>query len=360
MDHPCYHQKASFKQVHRLLSQPIAPKNPIVVHTDDFSSVIVALQAAQSVLLTVHVGPDGDALGSMLAIKLALDAHALNIPKVDCWVDGPVAALFSILPGIQSVRSITSAKDITTPYDVAICVDCGSADRLGAVAPHFANATTSINLDHHISNENFADINIVLMDAAASGEVVARLLDALQYPLDPEIAACLFITLVTDTGGFKFSNTTSYTHQLAARCMETGIDHEKIYKQVYEQIPIAQGRLRARCLLQAEFSHDGRLAWTVVSKALREELGAKEEHTDGVVDMLRQIDSTELCVVFKESDDGEIKASLRSDNHNYDVSAIVQPFGGGGHKMAAGCTLAGMTLPEAKSALLNSLSTLLK
>lgn len=333
--------------------------SPIVINQPQFSPVIDALSKAGSVLMTVHIGPDGDALGSMLALKHGLVKHYPGIKKIDCYVDGPVAQLFEVIPGVDEVQSVTSEAQITTGYDVAICVDCGSGDRLGVIEPHFAKAGISINIDHHVSNENFAGINVVLTKAAASGEVVAMLLDEMGCAIDADIAACLYITLVTDTGGFKFSNTTGYTHQLAGRCIEQGIDHEKIYKQVYEQIPLPQANLRAQCLLDAEFSYNGKLAWTVVTKALRDKLGAKEEHTDGIVDNLRQVDTTELCVVFKETDTGEVKASLRSDNNQFDLTPVVQKFGGGGHKMAAGCTMAGLSLEEAKAAMLPLLEALL-
>ncbi len=339
---------------------PPTEKKPLIINTPSFSPVIDALKSAETILMTVHVGPDGDALGSMLALGLALKQYASHIKQIDYVVDGPVADVFTVIPGINLVRSVNSTDDFNSVYDVALCVDCGSGDRLGIVETPFKQAKISINLDHHVSNENFADINVVLTDAAASGEVVAKLLAEMNYPITADIAACLYITLVTDTGGFKFSNTTAYTHQLAAECLSKGIDHEKIYKQVYEQVPLVQAKLRAQCFSNAQYSHNNRLAWTVVPKALRNELGAKEEHTDGIVDLLRQIDTTELCVVFKETNNGQVKASLRSDNHHYDLVPVVERFGGGGHKMAAGCTMANMTLEKAQQAMIPMLEALLK
>lgn len=316
-----------------------------------FQEFIQALGRAKTALITVHIGPDGDALGAMLALKHAFDKHYPHLKVLDCLMDGKMPEVYAFMPGINEVKDVQTSKDILDQYDLAISVDCGSVDRLGAVAPLFENAGVSVNVDHHISNKNFGRLNIVLPQAAASGEVVADIIDEIGIELDANIATAVYTALVTDTGGFKFSNASSKAYQLAARCIEAGADHEEIYKQVYEQRPKAKAMLLAEALLRAQFNDDETLCWTEVTREMRERHGALEEHTDGIVDALRQIDTVTIAAIFKEGDDQVTRVSLRSDSHAIDVAEVVEQFGGGGHKMASGCTIEA-SIEEAKKRML--------
>jgi bifunctional oligoribonuclease and PAP phosphatase NrnA len=299
----------------------------------------------------VHLGPDGDALGSMLALKHAFDQGCPQLVRVDCLMVGKMPDSYKYMPGIERVKNIESDRDILPQYDIAISVDCGSADRLGAVEKPFSQAKVSVNIDHHISNKRFGKLNIVLPEASASGEVVADILEEMGIPLNREMATCIYTALVTDTGGFKFSNASSKAYRLAARCIDAGADHEDIYKQVYEIRPKAKATLLAEAVLTAQYNQDETLAWTEVTRELLERHGALEEHTDGIVDALRQIDTVVIAAVFKEAEDGTTRVSLRSDSHSIDVAAVVEVFGGGGHKMASGCTIE-KPLAEAKKLML--------
>lgn len=294
---------------------------------------------SKTVFITAHVGPDGDTLGSMLGLKHAFAKACPQIQRVDCVIAGKMPAVYHFLPGIDTVQNIEADPDLLDRYDLAISVDCGSLDRLGPAGALFQAATTSVNIDHHISNERFATLNIVEPQASSSGEVVAGLLDGMAIPLDANIATCLYAAMITDTGGFKYSNTSEAVFQLAARLVKAGANPELIFKEVYEIRPLSQVRLQAEALLQTQFNPAETLGWTTVTRQMLERYGARDEHIDGVVESIRQVETVLVAAVFNETPSGETKVSLRSDDHRLDVSAVMVGFGGGGHKMAAGCTI---------------------
>jgi phosphoesterase RecJ-like protein len=275
----------------------------------------------------------------MLAFKHAFEKACPHIYGVDCVIAGKMPNVYHFLPGIREVKNVETADDLLEQYDLAISVDCGSSDRLGPSEKYFNNAKTSVNIDHHISNKRFGNINIVVPTAAASGEIIADLLKELKIPLDPNIATCLYAALMTDTGCFKYSNTSSKALETAAQLVGAGADPEYIYKQIYENHPRAQAMLHADALLKTQFNSDYSLGWTVISRTMLAEHGALDEHIDGLVEAIRQIDTVMISAMFKETKDGNTKVSLRSDSHAIDVAAVMEKFNGGGHKMAAGCTI---------------------
>ncbi len=327
-----------------------------------FAPLHQALSQANSVLLSVHINPDGDALGSLIACREIIQLAYPNITTIHGIIDGPAASYLNGLPGYDTVMDIhTAGNTALTQYDVAIACDSGSIDRLGACQTLFTNASTSVNLDHHKSNTRFADINIVLTDAAASGSVVALWAESLNIDIakHPDLANAIYTTIVTDTGGFRFSNTQPYTHRLANECLKAGIPHVSIYRQIYERRPIAQWHLLADALLNAEFSSDKRVAWTVITCQQKAHWGATDEHTEGIVDALRQMHEVRIAALIKENPDGGVKVSLRSEEDTMDVGTIATQLGGGGHTMAAGCTLTNTTPEDAVKQLIPQLQALL-
>jgi bifunctional oligoribonuclease and PAP phosphatase NrnA len=311
--------------------------------------------------MTAHVGPDGDTLGSMLALYHAFSKERMpNIERIDCLISGKMPDVYHFLPGLSQVQLFEQiTQPLETRYDVAISFDCGSIDRLGPCKAHFSGAKTSINVDHHISNDLFGDINIVEPTASASGQVVAGILDAMDIPFTQEIATCLYTAIVSDTGGFKYSNTTPAVLRVSARLIEAGANPELIFKALYEERPLKQVRLQAEAILKAEFNASKTLAWSNVTREMLTRHGAHDEHIDGLVEALRQIDTVQISAMFKETQDGLTKVSLRSDNHLLDVAEVMGAFEGGGHKMAAGCTI-GKPLAEARPLVLEKLEALLK
>ncbi len=307
--------------------------------TPIFQELIDELDKAKTLFITAHVGPDGDTLGSMLGLKFALEKGRQNLHTVDCVISGKMPDAYGFMPGIRDVGRMESITTLQSQYDLALCVDCGSIDRLGPAQVVFEQAKISVNIDHHISNSKFGKINIVDPNAAASGEVVFDLLKEMKIPLDASIATCLYTAIVTDTGGFKYSNTTPKVLEVAAHLVSAGANPEYIFKQLYEEQPLSQMRLHADAFLNAQFNADQTIGWSVITRDMLEKHQALDEHVDGLVETLRRVDSVLVAAIFKETRERGCKVSLRSDTHDIDVSAIMAQFGGGGHKMAAGCTI---------------------
>jgi phosphoesterase RecJ-like protein len=275
----------------------------------------------------------------MLGLKFALEKSRPHVQRVDCVISGKMPDVYDFLPGIKEVLRMETATTLLPQYDMTISVDCGSADRLGLAQPIFQNGKVSANIDHHVSNNHFGQINVVDTAAAASGEVVFDILKAMKIPLDANIATCLYTGIITDTGGFKYSNTTAKVMDTTAQLINAGANPEYIFKQLYEEQPMCQVMLQADALRQSQFNADKTIGWTVITRDLLNQHGALDEHIDGLVESIRRIDSVLIAIVFKETMSGETKISIRSDSHDIDVSAVMCLFDGGGHRMAAGCTM---------------------
>ena len=317
-----------------------------------YTTLHQAIQGAKSIFVTAHVNPDGDTLGSMLGLKHALLPHFPHIERFDCVISGKRPDVYAFVPGMEDVLSIEQAEHLLlTEYDLGISVDCGALSRLGLAQPYFANAKTTVNIDHHVSNDAFADINVIETDAAASGQVVTNLLDAWGVPFNAAMAVAIYVALITDTGGFRYPATTPAVFRLAARLQEAGCDTSMVYKKVFEELPRAQVLLHAHCLLASQHNAAATLYWSEVPQTLLKQLGALEEHIEGLIDHLRQTQGAMAAAVFKEAADGTVKVSLRSNVDSIDVSALLAPLGGGGHKKAAGASLA-MGLAAAKAVVL--------
>ena len=301
--------------------------------------------------VTAHVGPDGDTLGCMLAFKFAFEKACTHIQTVDCVISGKMPDAYRFLPGIRDVQQYENAPNLLESYDVAISVDCGSIDRLGPMRKLLESAKTSINIDHHISNENFAKLNLVEPTAAASGEVVYDLFKTMGIAMDAHIATNLYTAIVSDTGGFKYSNTTPKVMEISAHLITAGADPEYVFKQLYEERPYQQLTMQADAFLKADYNPEKTIGWATITKAFLKQHGALDEHADGLVETIRRVDTVLIAVVFKETSDGNTKVSIRSDTHDINVADVMGKFGGGGHKMAAGCTIT-KPIEEAKKELL--------
>lgn len=304
----------------------------------DYQHVKTILEQSKTLLLTPHVGPDGDALGAMLGLYFLLTRHINTFDTVHMVVSGSNPDLYRFLPGMDAIINAETTP-LLDQYDCAISLDCGSIQRLGAAQAAFSNAKASINLDHHISNDQYGTFNLVDSTASASGEVVADLIAHHQWPMDADMAQCLFVAILTDTGGFKYSNTTSKIFDLAALLTRAGANPEVIYRHVYEERPRAQALLHAHAVANAQFNDDASLAWVIITRACLDQFGAKDEHIEGLVELLRQIDTVKVSAVIKETKDGMSKVSLRSDVHTINVADIAARWNGGGHKMAAGASI---------------------
>jgi phosphoesterase RecJ-like protein len=301
----------------------------------DFDAVVAALREHRRFLVTSHENPDGDALGSLLAMHLALE----QLGKDSVMVLTGAAPL----PGEYRFLGLAEhglAREL--PDDrgdrVLVAVDCANATR-PADTSILDGAPLTINIDHHHDNSRFAAVNLVVPDASSTSEILADVLRALGVELTRELAEPLYVALVTDTGRFQYTNTTPKTHRLAAELIEAGADVRTVFQNVYEAIQFPKLKLLARALERAESLADRRI---VVSHLVRSDfgdVGAVEPYSEGIIDYLRGVEGAQLAVLIREPPrDGSParKVSLRSSIDALDVSALAREFGGGGHRQAAG------------------------
>ena len=302
--------------------------------TTDATAVVDAIRSHDRFLLTTHENPDGDALGSLLAAKLALEALGKDVvmylagetplPREYAWM--PLEDLRRKLPDDAGQR-------------VLLALDCANESRLGPDPEVLHSAPLVVNVDHHHDNTRFGAVNLVVAEASSTGEIVRDLLNDLDVELTPEVAEALYIALVTDTGRFQYTNTTPKALRLAAELVEAGADVHKIFQDVYESVQFAKLKLLARALERAQIYEGGRL---VISYLLRDdfaEVGAAEPYSEGIIDYLRAVEGADMAALIREPPRGDAsrRVSLRASADEIDVSKIARASGhGGGHRQAAG------------------------
>jgi phosphoesterase RecJ-like protein len=304
-----------------------------MTQTTDLTAITDALQRHDRFLVVTHENPDGDALGSLLALSLAL--RQLGKDAV-MYLPGqtPLPQEYAFMPLDDIVRE--PPKDAAER--VLLAVDCAKEDRIGDESVRSA-APLVLDIDHHHDNTRFGDLNLIVADASSTGEILRDVFAELGVELTPELAEPLYIALVTDTGRFQYANTTPKSLRLAAELVEAGADVHAVFQEVYESVEFAKLKLLARALGRAEVLEGGRI---VVSHLLRTdftEVGAAEPYSEGIIDYLRAVEGAELAVLIREQLHGSPhahKGSLRSSIDELDVSVIARSFGGGGHRQAAG------------------------
>lgn len=287
-------------------------------------------------LIASHLNPDGDAIGSLLGLGLALKNLSKNVTLVSLH---PVPHLYQFLPGSESIQTLENLKRLH--YEFAVVLDCTEPERTGEeVAAILQNSKTVINIDHHLGNKSFGNFNIIDTGAAATGELVFEILDTMGVQITPEIATSLYAAIVTDTGSFQHQNTTVRCHQNAAALLQYGAAHERVYRSLYEERSPANLFLLERCLRTLKVSDDGLIAWMIVTQKCLIETGSRIEDCEDLVNYPKSLKGVEVGILFKEINSQEIKVSLRSKNI-IDVNQVAACFGGGGHQRAAGCTIQG-------------------
>jgi phosphoesterase RecJ-like protein len=302
---------------------------------NDFAPVVAALRGHDRFLLTTHENPDGDALGSLLALKLALEQLGKDVTTY-LYGNAPLPAEYAFMPLDGLARSL--------PEDagdrVLVALDCANESRLGPDPEVLQAARLVLNIDHHHDNSLFGDANLVDAHASSTGELLRDIFQELDVELTPEIAEALYIALVTDTGRFQYTNTTPKSLRLAADLVEAGADLHRIFQGVYETVQFAKLKLLARALERAKIYEGGRV---VVSHLLRGDfydVGAAEAYSEGIIDYLRAVEGADMAVLIREPprQAGPLRrVSLRASTDELDVSAIARASGsGGGHRQAAG------------------------
>jgi phosphoesterase RecJ-like protein len=299
----------------------------------DLAKAASLITGAGQVALACHVVPDGDALGSMLALHHVL--RAAGIRSVAGFA-GPqvVGPHYRDLPGLEM---LVDPSDFPAEPEVMVTLDCGSIERLGAFERPARAARELVVIDHHLSNTGFGSIHLVDPSAAASAVVVARLIEALGLPLNHEAAVCLYAGLVCDTGRFQYESANIEAFELARRLLEFDVPVARLNRALFEEHRLAYLRLVGEILGRATLDEEKAFIWAAVTQADLARFGVSLEETEGVIDFLRQAREAEVSCVLKEASDGSLRVSLRSLGA-VDVSAIAARHGGGGHRFAAGFT----------------------
>lgn len=290
------------------------------------------LRTTPDVLIVCHVAPDGDCLGASLALAQACEQVGVRV--VVGSADG-VPEAFRYLPGSERITSAPPAQRCTT----GVAMECSSLERAGRFGEALSQCRTLLNIDHHLSNAGYGSVVYWDTAAAAVGEQVHDIIRAMGVAVTPEIAQCLLTAIVTDTGTFRFPNTTARTLRLAADLMDAGASVHTVVERVYETRSLGSLRLLGRALNHLTLSADGQIAWTAVTPDMLAEAGALPEDTAGLVGMMRQIRGVKVALLFEVTPAG-VRVGIRSrDDARSNV--IAEAFGGGGHRGAAGFTAAG-------------------
>jgi phosphoesterase RecJ-like protein len=302
--------------------------------SDDLRAVADALRSHDRFLLVTHENPDGDALGSLLATKLALDSLGKDIAM---YLSGdaelPKEYRFMPLDGLKRELPADAGER------VVVALDCANRERIGQDTAFVDDAPLTVNIDHHQDNTRFGDLNVVVADASSTSEVVRDLLAELDVKLTPEIAEALYVALVTDTGQFAYTNTTAKAFRLAAELVDAGADAHRVFQVVYESIEFAKLKLLARVLERAQIYEGGQLVVSYILQSDFTELNAPEAYSEGLINYLRAAKGADMVALIREppgTGRPARRVSLRASTDELDVSAIARKSGGGGHRQAAG------------------------
>ncbi|MEW9121886.1 MAG: bifunctional oligoribonuclease/PAP phosphatase NrnA [Thermotaleaceae bacterium] len=310
------------------------------------SQIADVLEKGKRVLILPHIHPDGDTIGSSIALSLALKK---NKKEVFILAEDEIPQNLDFLPLENIHWKIPSGFQ----PDIVIAVDASDVKRLGKRADFIHAEIATVNLDHHVTNDYFAQYNYVDFQAAATGEVIYALLPFLKVSLDDKIATSIYTAISTDTGSFKYDNTTAKTHQIVSELLRYSIDLSSITTALYQNKPFSQIKLLGEALNTLELYYSGKLAVIGITREMLENAKADISVVDGLIEFARDIKGVEVAVLLKNLSENEIKVGLRS-KYDIDVSKIALLFGGGGHKKASGCTIFS-TIENAKKQIIDVL-----
>lgn len=311
---------------------------------------ILSIKHSDKVAVISHINPDGDSLGSIMALGLALKEICSH---VDILVNDEIPDRYKFLPKIDSVLPYHMGSDVI--YDYCFVLDCGDEERLGYSKPILEQSNIIVNIDHHISNNMFGHMNIVENQVSSTCEIVYKLLKNCFLMNNLDIATCLYTGIITDTGNFIYDNTSAKTHKIAAKLLKIGVDIEMISYHLYQSKSLKSVKFLGYALSNLETSYDGKVVILSIPLSLLEEYDVTEDESEGVINFARDIKNVEVAILLKEGSNNKVKIGLRSKS-DFDVSKFAMEFGGGGHKKAAGATVY-KTLDEAKTAIEEKLST---
>jgi bifunctional oligoribonuclease and PAP phosphatase NrnA len=310
-----------------------------------FEQIGQALREGGRFAVLSHVRPDGDALGSQLALGLSLKRLGKD---VRIWNEEGMLEKYSFLP---SANLLTKPPADPEDVDVAIALDTAIQNRLGTALPAVRSAKVWINIDHHPSNPGYGDLVYINPKAPATGQILFELIRSEKLPIDAAIAENLYVAISTDTGSFQYPNTTARTFEMAAELVRAGVDVGRVSQLTYENYPRRRAELLRDLLGTMRFEANNRVASFSLSLATAKKLGVLPEDNEGLIDHLRAIHGVIVAVFFEELADGKVRVSMRSKSEKVNVCAICEKFGGGGHVLAAGARIPG-TLAEVEKKIL--------
>ena len=313
-----------------------------------FSEIGQALREHQSFAVLSHVRPDGDALGSQLAMALALQQLGKT---VHVWNEDGMLEKYSFMPRREL---LTTPPTTPESVDVVLALDTAIQNRMGTALMAVKESKLCINIDHHPSNPRYGDLVYIDDAAPATGQILFELLKAEKFPIDGDIAENLFVAISTDTGSFQYPNTTARTFEIAAELIRHGVNIGRVSQQLYESYPRRRIELLRELLRTMRFEAGGRIASISLSMQTATQLGVLPEDNEGLIDHIRAIRGVVVAVFFEELADGKVRVSMRSKDPAVDVCAICQKFGGGGHTLAAGARVRG-SLTEVEQKVLEAI-----
>ena len=292
------------------------------------------IKSSKNILIISHINPDGDTLGSMTGLYSAIYDNFKK--KANMLVMSEIPQNYEFLPYIDEAKNI-SQYDKSMEYDLVINTDVAAYNRMFESEIFFKKAKYTINIDHHITNDNYANINIVDSQASSTGELLFKIMKNLDWKISEKTAICLYTAILTDTGSFRFNNTTANTFDVVSNLVTIGVKPAEIYKYCYESNTKELIQFQAHCISKAIFSEDGKIAYTKIYKKDMEKFRVAEDCTEGLTEKLRAIKSVEVAFIVKQLGANLSKISMRSEKT--DISQVCTKFGGGGHKLAAGCLI---------------------
>jgi len=306
-----------------------------------FSELRNIIEGNSTFLVVSHIMPDGDSIGSLLSMA---DILKKMDKEVTCIINDTIPNKYRFLPGIENIIEEKELK-----CDVLIALDCGDEERLGLSQKLRNYAKTIVNIDHHKSNSEFGDLNLIYENASSVGEIIYLIAKDFGITIDYAMALCIYTSIITDTGSIKYSNTTPTALRILADLTEIGVQPDYISRKVFETKSREYTTLLKMALDTLEIYNEN-ISVISITKNMMEESKAKEEDTDGMINFAREIEGVEVAVLLREKDDSTIKVGLRS-NEWCDVSKIAEEFDGGGHARASGCNFKG-SLSKAKKEIL--------
>jgi phosphoesterase RecJ-like protein len=306
-------------------------------HPKIIDRILERIRESQTVCVGGHIRPDGDCIGSELALALALRRQG---KEVVCWNEDPLPQKYAFLDPGHLVQIPKAGAE----FDLVIALDCATFERLGSIGPAVEHRKLLINIDHHQSNTRYGDLNWISDREASTGELVFRILRVAGWAITPAMADCLFTAVSTDTGSFQYSTTKPVTYHTAGELVKLGANLEKVCHEVYQSFPLSRVRLLKHLYSHFHLTGRDRIAYLWLKNRDFARTGADRDDTEGLIDHLRAIEPVVVACIFEEIEPELTRISLRSKSDAVNVSDIAAQFGGGGHRGAAGARVAGKPL----------------